>query len=61
MDETIDESMAEEGEEEEQDAVINKVLDEIGIDLSQQLVDAPSGGATSQKAGVRLCVCVFSL
>jgi charged multivesicular body protein 2A len=61
MDETIDETMAEDGDEEEQDAVISKVMDEIGIDLSQQLVDTPLGGAASQKAGVLqigVCVCV---
>jgi len=45
MDDMIDDTMAEDGEEEEENAVINKVLDEIGIDLSQQLVDAPMGGA----------------
>jgi len=51
MDDMIDDTMAEDGEEEEENAVINKVLDEIGIDLSQQLVDAPMGGAQQAVAG----------
>jgi len=32
-----------EDEEEEGDKILKEVLDEIGVDLSQQLVEAPSG------------------
>jgi len=45
MNDAIDGVMEEEGDEAESDEIINKVLDEIGIDLSQQLVDAPTTGA----------------
>uniref|UniRef100_A0A060T5G2 ARAD1B04268p n=1 Tax=Blastobotrys adeninivorans TaxID=409370 RepID=A0A060T5G2_BLAAD len=41
MDDTIDESM-ENDEEEESEEIINQVLDEIGIDLNQALVNAPN-------------------
>eukprot|EP00179_Madagascaria_erythrocladioides_P020334 CAMPEP_0198337866 /NCGR_PEP_ID=MMETSP1450-20131203/31466_1 /TAXON_ID=753684 ORGANISM="Madagascaria erythrocladiodes, Strain CCMP3234" /NCGR_SAMPLE_ID=MMETSP1450 /ASSEMBLY_ACC=CAM_ASM_001115 /LENGTH=193 /DNA_ID=CAMNT_0044042707 /DNA_START=208 /DNA_END=786 /DNA_ORIENTATION=- len=44
MNETIDEAMEEEDDEAEESALINKVLDEIGIDLNEKLVDAPSAG-----------------
>lgn len=33
MSDTIDEAMGEEGDEEEQDAIVDQVLDEIGIDI----------------------------
>jgi len=42
MNDTMDGVFEEDGEEEETDEVINQVLDEIGINLSSQLVDAPT-------------------
>jgi len=58
MNDTMDDVLETEGEEEETEEVINQVLDEIGINLSSQLVDAPvastGGGAkekTAQKEG----------
>ncbi|ESK88431.1 snf7 family protein [Moniliophthora roreri MCA 2997] len=41
VDDVMDE--AEEDEEEEGDKILKQVLDEIGVDLSQQLTDAPTG------------------
>lgn len=42
IDETLDDILTESGDEEEQDAIVNRVLDEIGIEISGKLVDAPS-------------------
>jgi len=42
MNDVIDDMADEEEAEEESDEIINQVLDEIGINLSTQLVDAPS-------------------
>lgn len=42
MSEAVD-MLDEEDEEEETDEVLNQVLDEIGINLAQQLTDAPTG------------------
>eukprot|EP01092_Planopodium_desertum_P006293 TRINITY_DN2604_c0_g2_i1.p1 TRINITY_DN2604_c0_g2~~TRINITY_DN2604_c0_g2_i1.p1 ORF type:complete len:218 (-),score=1.50 TRINITY_DN2604_c0_g2_i1:70-723(-) len=50
MDDTIDGVMEEEGDEEHEEEVINQVLDEIGIGLSAELADAPTGGATAKVA-----------
>jgi len=48
MSETIDDVMDEEEDEEEGDKVLKEVLDELGVSLAQQLVDAPTVGiATS--------------
>jgi len=41
MNDTMDDVMEGEGDEEQQEEIINQVLDEIGINLSTQLVDAP--------------------
>jgi len=50
MNDTMDGVFEEDGEEEETEEVINQVLDEIGINLSSQLVDAPtSTQATATK------------
>lgn len=54
---TLDDILGESGDEEEQDAVVNQVLDEIGIDINSKLAKAPSArqdplGATSKTAGV---------
>lgn len=40
-----------EDDEEESDEILNQVLDEIGVDLNQQLGEAPSGFATPQTEG----------
>lgn len=42
IDDTLDDILTESGDEEEQDAVVNQVLDEIGIEISGKMVDAPS-------------------
>lgn len=39
MSDTIDEAMEEEDDEEEQDAIVNQVLDEIGIHLDESVRD----------------------
>ncbi|KAF8629493.1 hypothetical protein AX15_003411 [Amanita polypyramis BW_CC] len=43
---TVDDVMDEEEDEEEGDKVLKEVLDEIGVNVSQQLVDTPTGIAT---------------
>lgn len=44
MSDAVDEVMEdEEDEEEEGDKILKEVLDEIGVDLSQQLTDTPTG------------------
>ncbi|KAG7092222.1 hypothetical protein E1B28_008589 [Marasmius oreades] len=47
MSDAVDDVMneAEDDEEEEGDKILKQVLDEIGVDLSQQLTDAPTGTA----------------
>ncbi|PSR75119.1 hypothetical protein PHLCEN_2v9304 [Hermanssonia centrifuga] len=45
VDDVMDEGL--EDEEEEGDKILRQVLDEIGVDLSQQLTDAPTGLAMS--------------
>jgi len=48
MSDAVDDVMDDELEEEEEgDKILKQVLDEIGVDLSQQLTDAPSGLAVS--------------
>jgi len=47
MSEAVDDVMDEEDEEEEGDNILKQVLDEIGVDLSQQLTEAPTGIATT--------------
>merc|ERR1739844_651509 len=44
MNDTLDDILTESGDEEEQDAVVNQVLDEIGIEISGKLSEAPSAG-----------------
>lgn len=51
MSDAVDDVMdEEEDEEEEGDKILKQVLDEIGVDLSQQLTDAPTGIATASKS-----------
>ncbi|XP_038078701.1 charged multivesicular body protein 2b-like [Patiria miniata] len=42
MDDTLDAMFEESGDEEEQDAIVSQVLDEIGIEVSGKLTDAPT-------------------
>ena len=55
MGDAIDDVIGDEEDDEESDAVVNQVLDELGLGLSDQLSDLPtaSGGKVpmSQKAG----------
>ncbi|KAK7469104.1 ESCRT-III subunit protein did4 [Stygiomarasmius scandens] len=54
MSDAVDDVMDdEEDEEEEGDKILKEVLDEIGVNLSQQLTDAPTGLAVSSAAAVR--------
>merc|ERR1719146_286370 len=41
MNETIDEALADEGDEEAEEMIVNQVLDEIGVDLNAMLAGAP--------------------
>ncbi|PWN99248.1 Snf7-domain-containing protein [Tilletiopsis washingtonensis] len=52
MGDAVDEAMDDEevGEEEEGDAILKEVLDEIGVGLGQQLADAPLGALSSPTA-----------
>ncbi|KAJ3334995.1 ESCRT-III subunit protein did4, partial [Kappamyces sp. JEL0680] len=43
MNDAIDDAVEEDDEEEETNNILNQVLDEIGISVNQQLVDAPEG------------------
>merc|ERR1712080_22515 len=42
MNDTLDDMLTESGDEEEEDAIVNPVLDEIGIEVSGKLSEAPS-------------------
>ncbi|CAN7988540.1 unnamed protein product [Ixodes hexagonus] len=42
LDDTLNSILDESGDEEEQDAIVNKVLDEIGIEVSGKMANAPS-------------------
>merc|ERR1712096_50648 len=44
MNDTLDDILADSGDEEEQDAIVSQVLDEIGIEISGKLSEAPSAG-----------------
>ncbi|XP_021360906.1 charged multivesicular body protein 2b-like isoform X2 [Mizuhopecten yessoensis] len=41
INDTLDDILGESGDEEESDAIVSQVLDEIGIDMSGKLADAP--------------------
>ncbi|KAI0003321.1 SNF7 family protein [Russula compacta] len=51
VDDVMDDDL--EDEEEESDKILKQVLDEIGVGLSQQLADAPTGLATSSTIAER--------
>merc|ERR1712200_132664 len=44
MNDTLDDLLTESGDEEEQDAIVNQVLDEIGIEVAGKMGEAPSAG-----------------
>lgn len=46
MEDAIDDVMGEDDEEEESDAIVNQVLDELGLQLNDKLGDAPVGTGT---------------
>jgi charged multivesicular body protein 2B len=55
INDTLDDILGESGDEEEQDAIVTQVLDEIGIEISGKLAEAPSAhrgpvGAKSKSA-----------
>ncbi|XP_076466306.1 charged multivesicular body protein 2b-like [Babylonia areolata] len=56
INDTLDDILAESGDEEEEDAIVNQVLDEIGIEITDKMVNAPSAArgriGESSKAGV---------
>jgi len=51
VDDVMDDEL--EDEEEESDKILKQVLDEIGVGISQQLVDAPTGLATTSTISER--------
>jgi len=54
MSDAVDDVMDDEDEEEEEgDKILKEVLDEIGVSLSQQLTDAPTGLASASAQSVR--------
>lgn len=54
MNDAMDDAMAEEGDEEESEALVSQVLDELGLDMSEQLTDIPGvGGSIAPKAGAK--------
>ncbi|CAO3680594.1 unnamed protein product [Umbelopsis ramanniana] len=50
MNDAIDDAVEEEDDEAETNEIVDRVLDEIGIDMNQQLVDTPVGLAQSTPA-----------
>jgi len=46
MNEAIDDAMGDENDEEETDAIVTQVLDELGIQMSDQLANLPLAGST---------------
>lgn len=55
INDTLDDILTESGDEEEQDAIVSQVLDEIGIDIQGKLLDAPSahGGKLGESSKSR--------
>merc|ERR1719351_219861 len=53
MSDVIDDAMGDEDDEEESDAIVTQVLDELGLQLTDQLtgVNAPSGSIATGAAG----------
>merc|ERR1711893_119820 len=44
MNDALDDILTESGDEEEEDAIVNQVLDEIGIEISGKMKMAPDAG-----------------
>ena len=42
MNDAFDDILADSGDEEEEDAIVNQVLDEIGIEITGKIISAPS-------------------
>ncbi|CAF4529229.1 unnamed protein product [Rotaria sp. Silwood2] len=45
--ETLEAALGQEGDSEEEDAIVNQVLDEIGISLNEKMANAPRVPATA--------------
>lgn len=50
LNDAIDDAMGDEDDEEESDAVVNQILDELGLDLSDKLKELPNTGGTLSTA-----------
>ena len=50
MDDAIDDAMASDEDEDEEEAIVAQVMDELGIEISETLADAPSGSLISSNA-----------
>jgi charged multivesicular body protein 2A len=48
MSDTMDDVLEQDNEEEDSEEIINQVLDEIGINLSSQMVEAPTTSTATQ-------------
>lgn len=46
MNDAIDDAMGDDEDEEESDAIVNEVLDELGLQLSEKLTDLPEAGGS---------------
>lgn len=53
MNDTLESILDESGDEEEQDAIVNQVLDEIGIEISGKMAEAPSAHGGKLPTGQR--------
>jgi len=53
MNVVIDDAMEDEGEEEESDAVVSQVLDELGLQLTDQLSRLPQASGSLAASGVK--------
>uniref|UniRef100_A0A3P9II69 Uncharacterized protein n=2 Tax=Oryzias latipes TaxID=8090 RepID=A0A3P9II69_ORYLA len=51
MNDAIDDAMGDEDDEEESDAIVSQVLDELGLNLSDELSSLPSTGGSLSVAG----------
>jgi charged multivesicular body protein 2A len=51
MNDVIDDAIGDEDDEEEGEAIVGQILDELGVQLSQQLSDLPSTGGTLSAPG----------
>uniref|UniRef100_A0A1B6IHK6 Charged multivesicular body protein 2a n=1 Tax=Homalodisca liturata TaxID=320908 RepID=A0A1B6IHK6_9HEMI len=56
MNDAIDDAMEDEGDEEESDAVVAQVLDELGLQLNDQLSNLPQASASLSVAGGKVPV-----